>query len=130
MGITFRVISCYNQNSNIQIKQGNQQKGGFMAMNIFINYIGFEPSVEDKQFLNQKLDQIKDLSPSQATITLDFIKESGRILGVQKIFFGEKPFSAIAENTDVRNLMLELSRKIQDQLITWKKSRFLVDAAI
>ncbi len=99
-------------------------------MNVFINYIGFEPSVEDKEFLNLKLDQIKDLSPSQATITLDFIKESGRILGVQKIFFGEKPFSAIGENPDVRNLMLELSRKIQDQIITWKKSRFLTDAAI
>lgn len=101
-----------------------------MAMNVFINYVGFEPSAEDKQFLNNKIDQIKDLSPSSSTITIDFILESGRILGVQKIFFGEKPFSAIAENTDIRSLTLELCRKIQDQLMTWKKSRFLEDQAI
>ncbi len=100
-----------------------------MSPNVFINYVGFDPSPEDKNFLSHKLHQLRDLAPSTATITVDFIKESGRILGVKKVFFGEKPFSALSENTDFKDLILELSRSIKHQITDWKKDRFAADTA-
>lgn len=99
-------------------------------MGVFVHYEGFQPTPEDQQFIQNQLSKTKDLSPSKSTLTMDYVLEAGRYLGVLKVFFGEKPFSAIFEGTNVQELTLELNKQIQGQIALWRESRFAEDSPL
>jgi len=94
-------------------------------MKRIINVNGFEPSSEESQFMQIKLDQIMAEAPARASIDVKLEKKAEIFEGVAHIFFGPtEPLMAKASGSTLEEMVNALSQGMQNQIEQWRQDRF------
>lgn len=91
-----------------------------------IQYRGFTPPNQTKQFFQCLLRRIQDDAPDASFIRASFAHDHGEYKGIININSEAGRFMSFAQTGDPNDLGAQLYEKLREQLNRWKTRRFTV----
>lgn len=85
---------------------------------------GIELSKSQKNFIEQTLERLRDLSPSSSKLTLNFDKKESGLRGFLTIKSFEISFFSTSSGSDPVDIIMKLKEDLETQLLDWKRTRF------
>ncbi|MAZ47408.1 MAG: hypothetical protein CME65_02525 [Halobacteriovoraceae bacterium] len=87
-------------------------------------FYGIELSKDQKNFVEQTLERIRDLSPSSSKLTLNFDDNGSELSGFLAIKCFEISFFSSKSGSGPIDIMMKLKDDLETQLLDWKRTRF------
>jgi hypothetical protein len=88
------------------------------------NFINFEPEPELIAGAHVFCEEIFDLCPSDAHVTIDFVKNAGEFLCYVRVSSHSVTFQIESKAEDLRSVLLDARTKALSKLSLWHKRRF------
>lgn len=101
-----------------------ERKNAMRDGDISVQFQGFQPSKFTRDFVEEKLAEIREESPFGAALRASFTRQKDIVKGIISVTSKRGKFFAVASAEQVDEVGRQLFSRIRRQLMKWKETRF------